>query len=126
MAMSVFEIGVISCLPTSKLLSVPRHGYNASSSTAQDESSGHEQELPFLHHPAHTVSHECLDCIQVCSPAARRAWLCFQFGQSSLLCSGVLQELTGLVEWRKPTAGMFMWLKLLAGVRDADEVLPEV
>lgn len=38
----------------------------------------------------------------------------------------VIQELTGLVEWRKPTAGMFMWLKLLAGVRDADEVLPEV
>ncbi|KAK9835444.1 hypothetical protein WJX74_000131 [Apatococcus lobatus] len=46
--------------------------------------------------------------------------------RAAVLQAAVEKELTGLVEWRKPTAGMFMWLKLLAGVRDADEVLPEL
>lgn len=28
-----------------------------------------------------------------------------------------------MAEWEVPRAGMFMWMKLGAGVRDADEVL---
>ncbi|KAK9806204.1 hypothetical protein WJX72_005253 [[Myrmecia] bisecta] len=33
------------------------------------------------------------------------------------------RELTGLAEWDAPKAGMFLWLKLGAGVTDADQIL---
>jgi len=32
------------------------------------------------------------------------------------------KHLTGLAEWNAPSAGMFLWLKLLAGVTDADQI----
>ena len=33
------------------------------------------------------------------------------------------KHLAGLAEWFAPSAGMFMWVKLLAGIRDADQIL---
>jgi kynurenine/2-aminoadipate aminotransferase len=42
--------------------------------------------------------------------------------RSTVLHDAAVQELTGLAEWRRPAAGMFLWLKLL-GVADADKVL---
>ena len=35
------------------------------------------------------------------------------------------EHLSGLAEWQAPSAGMFLWLRLL-GVRDADDVLGEL
>ena len=35
----------------------------------------------------------------------------------------MLQYLEGLAEWLPPQAGMFMWLKLGAGVKDADDII---
>ena len=32
------------------------------------------------------------------------------------------KHLTGLAEWNAPSAGMFLWLRLLAGVTDADQI----
>ena len=32
------------------------------------------------------------------------------------------KHLTGLAEWNPPSAGMFLWIKLLAGVTDADQI----
>ena len=52
-----------------------------------------------------------------------------QHGQQHVLqlCASlavlVLQYLTGLAEWLPPQAGMFMWLKLGAGVKDADDII---
>ena len=36
------------------------------------------------------------------------------------------EHLTGLAEWTMPSAGMFMWIKLLAGISDSDEILEEL
>lgn len=36
------------------------------------------------------------------------------------------EHLAGLAEWLPPSAGMFMWVKLLAGVADADQVLDQL
>ena len=38
----------------------------------------------------------------------------------------LLQELSGLAEWQQPKAGMFIWLKLLAGVQDMDDIAAEL
>ena len=35
---------------------------------------------------------------------------------------GADKHLTGLAEWNAPSAGMFLWIKLLAGVTDADQI----
>ncbi len=37
-----------------------------------------------------------------------------------------MQELEGLAQWQRPQAGMFIWLKLLAGVHDTDEIAAEL
>ena len=47
-----------------------------------------------------------------------------------MLCAACSQaaaeaHLPGLAEWQAPSAGMFLWLRLLR-VRDADEVLDEL
>ena len=34
-----------------------------------------------------------------------------------------MQYLEGLADWLPPQAGMFMWLKLGAGVKDADDII---
>lgn len=34
-----------------------------------------------------------------------------------------MQYLKGLADWLPPQAGMFMWLKLGAGVKDADDII---
>lgn len=34
-----------------------------------------------------------------------------------------MQYLHGLADWLPPQAGMFMWLKLGAGVKDADDII---
>ncbi|MCJ1241978.1 hypothetical protein MMC14_009985 [Varicellaria rhodocarpa] len=39
---------------------------------------------------------------------------------------GVAQELEGLAEWQQPKAGMFIWLKILAGVQDVDDIAAEL
>ena len=33
-----------------------------------------------------------------------------------------MQEVQGLAEWQQPKAGMFIWLKLLAGIQDVDDI----
>ena len=38
----------------------------------------------------------------------------------------VLQEVQGMAEWQQPQAGMFIWLKLLAGVQDVDNIAAEL
>lgn len=38
----------------------------------------------------------------------------------------MLQEVQGLAEWQQPQAGMFIWLKLLAGIQDADDIAAEL
>ena len=38
----------------------------------------------------------------------------------------VLQEVQGVAEWQQPQAGMFIWLKLLAGVQDVDDIAAEL
>ena len=43
----------------------------------------------------------------------------------SLSC-GAEKHLVGLAEWTMPSAGMFMWIKLLAGVSDSDDILDEL
>ena len=35
-------------------------------------------------------------------------------------------HLTGLAEWQKPKAGMFAWMKLCGGIRDADQILDKL
>ncbi len=32
------------------------------------------------------------------------------------------EHLAGLAEWNAPSAGMFLWIRLLAGVTDADQI----
>lgn len=36
------------------------------------------------------------------------------------------EHLTGLAEWQQPQAGMFAWLKLCGGIRDADQILDKL
>ena len=37
-----------------------------------------------------------------------------------------MQEVQGLAEWQQPKAGMFIWLKLLAGVQDVDDIAADL
>ena len=37
-----------------------------------------------------------------------------------------VQEVQGLAEWQQPNAGMFIWLKLLAGVQDVDDIAADL
>ena len=37
-------------------------------------------------------------------------------------CGRVEKHLAGLAEWNAPSAGMFLWIRLLAGVTDADQI----
>lgn len=39
-----------------------------------------------------------------------------------VVCASV-QHLEGLASWLPPEAGMFMWLKLEGGVKDADDII---
>lgn len=50
--------------------------------------------------------------------------LCLQIMLS--VSAKLVQELSGLAEWQQPKAGMFIWLKLLAGVRDLDDIAAEL
>ncbi len=36
------------------------------------------------------------------------------------------EHLAGLAEWQEPQAGMFAWLKLSGGIKDADEILDKL
>ena len=36
------------------------------------------------------------------------------------------EHLAGLAEWQEPQAGMFAWLKLCGGIKDADEILDKL
>ena len=45
--------------------------------------------------------------------------------RAAVIQAGAEQHLTGLAEWTRPAAGMFLWLKLLV-VSDADEVLDKL
>lgn len=38
----------------------------------------------------------------------------------------MVQEVQGLAEWQQPKAGMFIWLKLLAGIQDVDDIAAEL
>lgn len=44
-----------------------------------------------------------------------------------LICDTVAEEhLQGLAEWQQPRAGMFAWMKLGAGITDADQILDKL
>lgn len=38
----------------------------------------------------------------------------------------MVQEVQGLAEWQQPKAGMFIWLKLLAGIQDVADIAAEL
>ena len=37
-----------------------------------------------------------------------------------------IQELQGVAEWEQPSCGMFMWVRLLAGVTDVDDIAAQL
>ena len=40
---------------------------------------------------------------------------------------GIAEEhLQGLAEWQQPQAGMFAWMKLCGGIKDADQILDKL
>ena len=39
------------------------------------------------------------------------------------MCFAGVQHLQGLASWLPPQAGMFMWMKLEGGVKDADDII---
>ena len=45
--------------------------------------------------------------------------------RAAVIQSAAEQHLTGLADWTRPAAGMFLWLKLLT-VSDADEILDKL
>jgi len=46
-----------------------------------------------------------------------------EYAQRAAVIQAAAEEhLTGLADWTRPAAGMFLWLKLLT-VQDADEIL---
>ena len=49
-----------------------------------------------------------------------------QQAKTQKLILDAVQELEGLAEWQRPKAGMFIWLKLLAGVADVDDIAAEL
>ena len=36
------------------------------------------------------------------------------------------EHLQGLAEWQQPKAGMFAWMKLCGGIKDADQILDKL
>lgn len=36
------------------------------------------------------------------------------------------EYLQGLAEWQQPRAGMFAWMKLCGGIKDADQILDKL
>ena len=36
------------------------------------------------------------------------------------------EHLQGLAEWQQPQAGMFAWMKLCGGIKDADQILDKL
>ena len=45
--------------------------------------------------------------------------------RAAVIQAAVEEHLTGLADWTRPAAGMFLWLKLLT-VSDADEILDKL
>ena len=45
--------------------------------------------------------------------------------RAAVIQSAAEEHLTGLADWTRPAAGMFLWLKLLT-VADADEILDKL
>jgi len=41
----------------------------------------------------------------------------------TLMMVASMQHLQGLASWLPPQAGMFMWMKLEGGVKDADDII---
>lgn len=46
--------------------------------------------------------------------------------RAHILHTAAEEHLAGLAEWQEPQAGMFAWLKLCGGIKDADEILDKL
>lgn len=70
------------------------------------------------------------EMIQAWGPAGLEAHTCTMqrsyAHRAQVVLAAAEKHLTGLAEWTTPSAGMFMWMKLLAGITDADEILDEL
>ncbi len=57
----------------------------------------------------HSIAHPCTSALRILT-----------------YCSVAEEHLAGLAEWQEPQAGMFAWLKLCGGIKDADEILDKL
>lgn len=57
-----------------------------------------------------------------CNMPQAKASVCSAFDRMIMS----VQELSNVAEWQQPQAGMFIWVHLLAGVADVDDIAAEL